>query len=105
MFGHKAFQPVLDMIIDLAEAAAKEPFDLPEENPAADAPYCASSEGGWRRPACRTPIRSRTSSSVRTRSRQVKQAALATIEEEELDAASPASSSRRSRATSCAAPS
>ncbi|KEP68231.1 polyribonucleotide nucleotidyltransferase [Thioclava sp. BHET1] len=26
-FGHEAMQPVLDLIIDLAEAAAKEPFD------------------------------------------------------------------------------
>jgi len=29
-FGHKAFQPVIDGIIDLAEAAAKEPWELPE---------------------------------------------------------------------------
>ncbi|MBL4838774.1 MAG: polyribonucleotide nucleotidyltransferase, partial [Kordiimonadaceae bacterium] len=29
-FGHKAFQPVIDGIIDLAEAAAKEPWVLPE---------------------------------------------------------------------------
>ncbi len=28
-FGHKAFQPVIDAIIDLAEVAAKEPWDLP----------------------------------------------------------------------------
>ncbi|MEO1948568.1 polyribonucleotide nucleotidyltransferase [Thioclava sediminum] len=27
-FGHDAMQPVIDMIIDLAEAAAKEPFDF-----------------------------------------------------------------------------
>ncbi len=31
-FGHKAMQPVLDMIIDLAEAAAKEPFDFEPRN-------------------------------------------------------------------------
>ncbi|MBP2300350.1 polyribonucleotide nucleotidyltransferase [Azospirillum picis] len=30
MFGHKNFQPVIEMIIDLAEEAAKEPWDLPE---------------------------------------------------------------------------
>ncbi len=29
-FGHEGFQPVIDMIIDLAEAAAKEPWDVPE---------------------------------------------------------------------------
>jgi polyribonucleotide nucleotidyltransferase len=28
-FGHTGFQPVLDMIIDLAEACAKEPWDVP----------------------------------------------------------------------------
>ncbi|WP_118138544.1 polyribonucleotide nucleotidyltransferase [Oceanicella sp. SM1341] len=34
-FGHKAMQPVIDMIIDLAESAAKEPFDFqPETNDA-----------------------------------------------------------------------
>ncbi|TCS65063.1 polyribonucleotide nucleotidyltransferase [Varunaivibrio sulfuroxidans] len=30
MFGHKAFQPVIDAIIALAELCAKEPWDLPE---------------------------------------------------------------------------
>ncbi|NVK19868.1 MAG: polyribonucleotide nucleotidyltransferase [Methylocystaceae bacterium] len=29
-FGHKEFQPVIDAIIDLAEACAKEPWDLPQ---------------------------------------------------------------------------
>src|SRR5215831_475156 len=29
MFGHKHFQPVIQAIIELAEAAAKEPWDLP----------------------------------------------------------------------------
>ncbi len=29
-FGHKAFQPVIDAIIELAERAAKEPWPLPE---------------------------------------------------------------------------
>ena len=32
MFGHRNFQPVLDMIIDLAEDCAKEPWDLPEDS-------------------------------------------------------------------------
>ncbi|MEO9900000.1 polyribonucleotide nucleotidyltransferase [Nisaea sp.] len=31
-FGHKAFQPVIDAIIDLAEECAKEPMDLPAES-------------------------------------------------------------------------
>lgn len=30
MFGHTNFQPVIEMIIDLAEEAAKDPWDLPE---------------------------------------------------------------------------
>ena len=33
MFGHKAFQEVINAIIDLAEAAAKEPWDLPVADP------------------------------------------------------------------------
>ncbi|MEM7686268.1 MAG: polyribonucleotide nucleotidyltransferase, partial [Pseudomonadota bacterium] len=34
-FGHDAMQPVIDMIIDLAEHAAKEPFDFqPDDNSA-----------------------------------------------------------------------
>src|SRR5690606_24017733 len=35
MFGHKHFQPVIDMIIRLAEKAAKEPRTLPESDTAA----------------------------------------------------------------------
>jgi polyribonucleotide nucleotidyltransferase len=31
MYGHKAFQPVLQAIIELAEAAAKEPWNMPEK--------------------------------------------------------------------------
>jgi len=33
MFAHRSIQPVIDMIIDMAEDAAKEPFDLPEADP------------------------------------------------------------------------
>ena len=33
-FGHKSFQPVIEGIIALAEVAAKEPWDLPAEDPA-----------------------------------------------------------------------
>ncbi|MFO0295666.1 MAG: polyribonucleotide nucleotidyltransferase, partial [Rhodospirillales bacterium] len=33
MFGHRAFQPVLDAIIGLAERCAKEPFQVPEAAP------------------------------------------------------------------------
>ncbi|HVA15243.1 MAG TPA: polyribonucleotide nucleotidyltransferase [Stellaceae bacterium] len=31
MFGHKSFQPVLQAIVELAEAAAKEPWTMPEK--------------------------------------------------------------------------
>jgi polyribonucleotide nucleotidyltransferase len=37
MFGHRGFQPVIDAIIELAERAAKEPWPLPEANPAIEA--------------------------------------------------------------------
>jgi polyribonucleotide nucleotidyltransferase len=30
MFGHRGFQPVIDAVIELAESAAKEPWDLPD---------------------------------------------------------------------------
>ncbi len=35
-FGHESFQPVIDAIIELAEAAAKDPMDLPESSVDAD---------------------------------------------------------------------
>ncbi len=35
-FGHEAFQPVIDAIVDLAEMAAKEPRDVPEAPPEAE---------------------------------------------------------------------
>src|SRR5580658_3280980 len=36
MFGHQKFQPVIQAIIELAEAAAKEPWDLPLVSPEAE---------------------------------------------------------------------
>jgi polyribonucleotide nucleotidyltransferase len=33
MFGHQQFQPVLQAIIELAEKAAKDPWDLPPPSP------------------------------------------------------------------------
>lgn len=35
MFGHKHMQPVIDMIIEMAESAAKEPWDFKAEEPEA----------------------------------------------------------------------
>ena len=37
MFGHEAYQKVINAIIELAEAAAKEPFDLPQKPEGIDA--------------------------------------------------------------------
>jgi len=37
MFGHQHFQPVIQAIIELAEAAAKEPWNLPPVSPEAEA--------------------------------------------------------------------
>lgn len=37
MFAHREMQPVIDLIIDLAEVAAKEPFQMPEAHPQTDA--------------------------------------------------------------------
>ncbi len=36
-FGHRSFQPVIDMIIELAEECAKDPWDLPEADPGGEA--------------------------------------------------------------------
>jgi polyribonucleotide nucleotidyltransferase len=44
-FGHKAFQPVLDMIISLAEEAAKDPVEV-VQNPDADKIYAALKAAG-----------------------------------------------------------
>ena len=35
-FGHKAFQPVIDLIISLAEEAAKDPYEMPEPDASTD---------------------------------------------------------------------
>ena len=37
MFGHKQFQPVIEAIVQLAEACAKDPWPVPEESAAAKA--------------------------------------------------------------------
>ena len=46
MFGHKGFQPVIDAIIELAEACAKDPIDLPEPPAGKDAIYAKVKELG-----------------------------------------------------------
>lgn len=46
MFGHKGFQPVIDAIIELAEACAKDPIDMPEPPAGKDAIYAKVKELG-----------------------------------------------------------
>ena len=46
MFGHKGFQPVIDAIIELAEACAKEPIDMPEPPAGKDEIYAKVKEVG-----------------------------------------------------------
>ena len=51
MFAHKSFQPVIDMIVDLAEDCAKEPWNLPEAPAGQDellARVSAAAEDGLR---------------------------------------------------------
>jgi polyribonucleotide nucleotidyltransferase len=83
MYGHEHFQPVLDMIIDLAEDAAKEPFDLPAPNPQTDAVrgrLKELAESGLRDAyAIQDKLERQAAIGV------VKKAAIAKIEEEELD--------------------
>lgn len=46
MFGHKGFQPVIDAIIELAEACAKDPIDMPEPPAGKDPIYAKVKEVG-----------------------------------------------------------
>ncbi len=47
MFGHKSFQPVIQAIIDLAEVAAKDPWQLPTKSEKYDA-IKEQLKAGWR---------------------------------------------------------
>ena len=84
-FGHAAFQPVIQAIIELAEHAAKEPWPLPE---------ASEEDEGARRPRRRAGPRRRSPRPIRRRSKQVryekvgaaKKAAAAALTAEGLDA-------------------
>ena len=65
MAGHEAMQPVIDAIIDLAEKAAKEPFDFEPEDLSRSLAAIQDLVG---KPISRPPTRSPTSWSARTRS-------------------------------------
>jgi polyribonucleotide nucleotidyltransferase len=47
MFGHKGFQPVIQAIIELAEAAAKEPWPLPTKSEKYDSIKSQLKAGWW----------------------------------------------------------
>ncbi|WP_420723322.1 polyribonucleotide nucleotidyltransferase [Hwanghaeella sp. LZ110] len=85
MLAHRSFQPVIDLIIDLAESAAKEPFDLPEADPNV-APVDARL-----RELAMEPLRAAyaiTKKQDRVEAvGNAKKAAMATLEEEGLDVA------------------
>ncbi len=83
MFGHNEYQKVIDMIIDLAEECAKEPYEMPEADPAAETVAARLAE------IAEAPLREAyaiiTKQDRVAAVSDVKKAALATIEEEELD--------------------
>lgn len=85
MLAHRSIQPVIDLIIDLAEDAAKEPFNLPEADP-----NIASVDARLREIAME-PLRA--AYAIQKKQDRVeavstaKVDALAKIEEEELDVA------------------
>ncbi len=83
MFGHREFQPVIDMIIDLAEASAKEPYDLPAppEGKEEMAARLAELAGDRLRDAYAITAKQDRVEAVST----VKADAMATLEQEEAD--------------------
>ena len=67
VFGHEQMQPVIDLIIDFAEVAAKEPFDF---SPARLFGAVCKGQEGWRKGRCAPPSPSATSKSAPLRSRR-----------------------------------
>ncbi|MDF1750917.1 MAG: polyribonucleotide nucleotidyltransferase [Alphaproteobacteria bacterium] len=85
MLAHRSIQPVIDLIIDLAESAAKEPFDLPAADPN------VSAVDARLRELAMEPLRAAyaiTKKQDRVEAvGNAKKAAMATLEEEGLDVA------------------
>ncbi len=82
-FGHEQMQPVIDMIIDMAESCAKEPRELPPPNENLDAAkklLRAVAEADLREAYCETVKQTRHEKIA-----IVKQAALEKLEEKEFD--------------------
>ena len=64
MFGHKSFQPVIDACIRMAEKAAKEPRDVPENDDSAlKAQVVIWPKPGWKRPI-RKPTKQERQSAI-----------------------------------------
>ena len=84
-YGHREMQSVIDLIVDLAESAAKEPYDLPEADPA--------TETVRERLEALADAKLREAYAIKDKLErqaavaQVKQDAIAAIEEEGLDTA------------------
>ncbi len=102
MFGHRGFQPVMDAIVQLAESAAKEPWDMPDTEA--------------QKKAIEQKLRQAVSAELAAAyAERQKQARSNMLEEAKAKIAEPvrgrsrtharaASSSSRSRRRSCAAP-
>ena len=83
MFGHRGFMPVIDCIIDLAEEAAKEPWDAPveDEGVAAIRARLAELAGNGVRNAYQIPAKAERQDAVAA----AKSAAMAALGEEGAD--------------------
>ena len=82
-FGHAAFQPVIQAIIELAEHAAKEPWALPE--PSAEQQALAARVDALARAGLAAAYGEREKQARHTRIDATKQATLARLAEEGLD--------------------
>jgi polyribonucleotide nucleotidyltransferase len=86
-FGHEQMQPVIDAIIDLAEKAAKEPFDF---QPPDSARARARSASWPSAKICATPTPSPTSERQEAvAAAKAKAAMLAALTEEQAEIAEP----------------
>ena len=102
VFGHEQMQPVIDAIIDLAEACAKEPWDLTQPAPEVETVRSKfEAEFGDRLAEAYTEVDKMIR---RDKVAAVKEEAIASLDEEdEASLAWPAASSRRWKAISSGA--
>ncbi len=85
MFGHREMQPVIDMIIALAEECAKDPWEIEDEDPAKEAARARLIEIAEE--GLRAAYGERVKQVRQTRLEEVKAAALETMEAEGFDPA------------------